>query len=107
MLCDVLGLENKPKLRPASITGYECKLWGQYPALLDAPEKVVHGAVWHVETKEHAKRLAEYETDNYEAEPCRIDYTDGNEPWRTMVMFSNSSATLEIQVTAPLIWRFG
>ncbi|KIA75901.1 hypothetical protein HK57_00306 [Aspergillus ustus] len=80
MLRDVLGLETKPQLRPATLIGYECKLWGQYPAILDALEKVVHGAVWHVETKEHAERLAEYETDNYQAQPCRIDYTDGNEP---------------------------
>ena len=79
MLRDVLGLETEPQLRPASITGYECKLWGQYPALLDAPEKIVHGAVYH-ETEEHGERLASYETDNYRAEPCCINYIDGNEP---------------------------
>lgn len=80
MLRDVLGLKTEPQLRPASITDYECKLWGQYPALLDAPGKVVHGAVYHVETEEHAERLAGYETDNLRADRCRIDYTDGNEP---------------------------
>lgn len=80
MLRDVLGLETEPQLRPATVTGYECKLWGQYPALLDAPEKVVHGAVYHVKTEEHGERLASYETDNYQADPCRINYTDGDEP---------------------------
>lgn len=80
MLRDILGLETEPQLRPATIIGYECKLWGQYPALLDAPEKVVHGAVYHVETEEHGERLASYETENYQAEPCRIIYVDGNEP---------------------------
>ncbi|GAB1206395.1 hypothetical protein APSETT445_005080 [Aspergillus pseudonomiae] len=80
MLRDVLGLETEPQLRPATMISYECKLWGQYPALLDAPGKVVHGAVYHVETEEHAERLASYETDNYRADPCRIDYTNGNEP---------------------------
>lgn len=80
MLRDVLGLETEPQLRPATITGYECKLWGQYPALLDAPEKVVHGAVYHVGTEEHGERLASYETNNYRADPCRISYTDGCEP---------------------------
>lgn len=80
MLRDVLGLETEPQLRSATITGYECKLWGQYPALLDAPEKVVRGAVYHVETDEHGERLASYETDNYRADPCRINYTDGNKP---------------------------
>lgn len=80
MLQDVLGLETKPRLRPATILGYECKLWGQYPALLDAPEKVVHGAVYHVETEEHGERLASYETDNYQADPCHIEYIDGDQP---------------------------
>jgi gamma-glutamylcyclotransferase (GGCT)/AIG2-like uncharacterized protein YtfP len=80
MLRDVLELETVPQLRPATITGYECKLWGQYPALLDAPEKVVYGFVYHVETEEHGERLASYETDNYRADPCRINYIDGNEP---------------------------
>ncbi|KKK15930.1 hypothetical protein AOCH_000647 [Aspergillus ochraceoroseus] len=80
MLRDVLGLETEPQLRPATIIGFECKLWGQYPALLDAPGKVVHGTVYHVETKEHGERLASYETDNYRADPCRINYPDGNEP---------------------------
>jgi hypothetical protein len=79
MLRDVLGLEIVPQLRPASIIGYECKLWGQYPALLDAPEKVVHGVVYHVETEEHGERLASYETDNNRADPCRINYIDGND----------------------------
>ncbi|KAE8154631.1 hypothetical protein BDV25DRAFT_126476 [Aspergillus avenaceus] len=80
MLRDVLGLETEPQLRPATITGYKCMLWGQYAALLDAPQEMVHGAVYHVETKEHGERLASYETDNYRADPCRISYTDGNEP---------------------------
>lgn len=80
MLRDVLGLETEPQLRPASITGYECKLWGQYPAILNAPEKVVQGAVYYVETEEHGERLASYETDNYRANPCRINYIEGNEP---------------------------
>ncbi|RJE24001.1 AIG2-like family [Aspergillus sclerotialis] len=80
MLRDVLGLGTEPQLRPATIIGYECKLWGQYPALLDAPEKIVHGAVYNVETEEHRERLASYETDNYRVHPCRIKYTDGNEP---------------------------
>ena len=30
--------------------------------------------------KSMGRGLASYETDNYRADPCRIDYTDGNEP---------------------------
>ncbi|CAI7635483.1 unnamed protein product [Penicillium pancosmium] len=37
ILREVLSLETEPQLRPASIIGYRCKLWGRHPALLDAP----------------------------------------------------------------------
>lgn len=80
LLRDVLGLDSAPELRPAYITGYTCKLWGQYPALVDAIDSEVEGAVYHVQTVEHGARLAEYETNNYRADPCRIRYTDGKEP---------------------------
>ncbi|OQE32112.1 hypothetical protein PENSTE_c001G08427 [Penicillium steckii] len=80
MLQNILGLETEPEFRPATITGYEIKRWGPYPALLNAPEKVVHGYVYHVESGEDGERLATYETENYETKPCRIDYVDGNEP---------------------------
>ncbi|KAL3477185.1 hypothetical protein BJX99DRAFT_127592 [Aspergillus californicus] len=80
MLRDVLELDSKPELRTASMIGYKCKMWGQYPALVDAPNEVVHGYVYDVETREHAERLAAYETSNYRVDPCCITYTDGKEP---------------------------
>ncbi|CDM38409.1 hypothetical protein DTO013E5_9724 [Penicillium roqueforti] len=80
MVREILELETEPELRPARLSGYECKLWGQYPALLDAPDSVIEGAVYHVKTVEHGERLAAYETQNYQASPCRIRYTDGKEP---------------------------
>ncbi|RGP71731.1 hypothetical protein FLONG3_7035 [Fusarium longipes] len=81
MLADVLGLEHQPELRPAKIEGYSCKLWGQYPAMQDGSRGVqVSGKVYRVESVAHAKRLAEYETNSYEAKPCLIQYTDGKHP---------------------------
>ncbi|KAB8235576.1 gamma-glutamylcyclotransferase family protein [Aspergillus alliaceus] len=80
LLSEILGLANEPEYRPAFVKGYKCKLWGQYPALLEEPESVVEGIVYHVLTKEHGNELAAYETGNYRAEPCRIVYTDGYEP---------------------------
>ncbi|KAF5588858.1 poly(A) polymerase pla1 [Fusarium pseudocircinatum] len=81
MLADVLRLEEKPKLRPAKIIGYSKKLWGQYPAMQDGPQGAeVSGFVYNVQSVAHAKRLAEYETNNYLAKPCLIQYTDGKEP---------------------------
>lgn len=88
ILREVLGLDPAEAeqrkadfdLRPAHIIGYECKLWGQYPALLDAPGSVVDGAVFRVRTLQEGERLAAYETGNYHTVPCRIRYTDGKEP---------------------------
>ena len=80
MIRDILELEYEPDLRPARIVGYKSKLWGQYPALLDARDSVIEGAVYYVETVEHGERLAAYETKNYKTHPCRMSYTDGKEP---------------------------
>ncbi|KAB8067584.1 hypothetical protein BDV29DRAFT_200088 [Aspergillus leporis] len=75
-----LNDSSMPELRPAFILGYECKLWGQYPALVDAPNSVVEGAAYNVQTVEEGERLAAYETSNYRTEPCLMKYTDGKEP---------------------------
>jgi gamma-glutamylcyclotransferase (GGCT)/AIG2-like uncharacterized protein YtfP len=81
MLADVLGLECQPELRSAKIEGVSCKLWGQYPAMQDGSQGAqVSGSVYCVQSVTHAKRLAEYETNSYKANPCRIQYTDGKEP---------------------------
>jgi gamma-glutamylcyclotransferase (GGCT)/AIG2-like uncharacterized protein YtfP len=81
ILAEILGLESSPSLRPAYIMGYERKLWGQYPALLDGAQgSVVHGAVCHVPAVDDAVKLAKYETRNYQPESCMIHYTDGIEP---------------------------
>lgn len=96
IIAEILGLDEKPDLRPAYITGYKCKLWGQYPALLDADADVgadggagtgadvgvaaVKGAVYDVNTVEDGEKLAAYETSSYQAESCWIRYVDGEEP---------------------------
>ncbi|CVL07012.1 hypothetical protein FPRO04_12110 [Fusarium proliferatum] len=81
MLADILGLKEKSTMRPAKIRGYARKLWGQYPAMQDGPQDAqVSGSVYHVQSVAHAKRLAQYETNNYRAKPCLIQYTDGKEP---------------------------
>ncbi|PYH40438.1 gamma-glutamylcyclotransferase family protein [Aspergillus saccharolyticus JOP 1030-1] len=80
LLAEILKLDETPRLRPAYILGYCCKMWGQYPALLDAPGSVVQGAAYHVRTSQDAARLAAYETGSYRVEACLIRYTDGEEP---------------------------
>ncbi|KAE8148878.1 hypothetical protein BDV25DRAFT_10397 [Aspergillus avenaceus] len=84
MISEILNLEQEPEFRPAMVSGYRCKMWGQYPALVGAPDAVVKGLVYNVVTREHAERLAEYETNSYRAESCLIMYTDGGEPREEM-----------------------
>lgn len=80
-LSEVLGLSEKPTLRPAKLVGYSLKLWGQYPALVDGPTgATVEGMVYEVRSEKHGERLADYETKAYTAAPCRICFTDGKNP---------------------------
>ncbi|KAH8812204.1 hypothetical protein F5884DRAFT_305108 [Xylogone sp. PMI_703] len=81
MLAQILDLDHEPTLRPAKVVGYSCKLWGQYPAMVDGPQgAIVEGAAYHVGTVSGAEKLAAYETKHYEVKPCLIQYTDGQEP---------------------------
>ncbi|KAA8643670.1 hypothetical protein EYZ11_003386 [Aspergillus tanneri] len=81
MVSEILNLDTEPILRPATIVGYKCKMWGQYPALLPTiTDTVVEGSVYLVRGREDGRKLADYETSNYHPVPCRILYTDGREP---------------------------
>jgi gamma-glutamylcyclotransferase (GGCT)/AIG2-like uncharacterized protein YtfP len=81
LLSEILALPEKPRLRPAKLTGYSLKLWGQYPALVDgATGEVVEGMAYDVESEQHAEKLAAYETRAYRSAPCRIRFMDGGEP---------------------------
>lgn len=76
-LAEVLKLDELPMLRPARITGYSLRLWGQYPALIEGERgQEVRGMAWKVEEKKHAERLGEYETRAYRPAPCVIYFTD-------------------------------
>ena len=77
-LARVLGLEEPPVTRPATIVGYSCKMWGPYPALIDGPPgAIVKGVAFEVQSQQAAARLAEYETDAYEEHACIIQFEGG------------------------------
>ena len=80
MLVEILGLDNSPELRPAFIEGFDCKLWGQYPALTPCSDAsgrgVIKVAAYRVDSSEDAEKLAEYETHHYMPCPCEIKYID-------------------------------
>nr|POF15357.1 hypothetical protein CFP56_42246 [Quercus suber] len=78
ILREILQQHDRPLLRPAWIMGYRLRLWGQYPALIDASQEVVKGLVFEVPDEASAAKLAAYETDNYWPAPCRINFSEDN-----------------------------
>ncbi|KAM5433798.1 hypothetical protein MferCBS31731_006938 [Microsporum ferrugineum] len=100
LLVELLGLDKRPDLRPAYIKGYKFKLWGPYPALLDDKHDdtaVIEGAVFNVETVEHARELARYETKNYTTGSTTAYYSDGRQPatdQATIYVFAGNRADL-------------
>lgn len=78
-LTKILNLVEPPILQPATITGYHCKLWGPYPALLDEPcGAKVKGVAFEVQSAEQVKRLHAYEIKRYMEASCRIRLEDGS-----------------------------
>lgn len=79
-LAKVLKLDNLPHLVPAKISGYHCKLWGQYPALVGGePDEPVHGMAYEVQSLEENELLQAYETDRYLKVRCFVEFEDGTE----------------------------
>lgn len=81
MLRDVLGIDEVPQMRPATVIGCSRRAWGQYPALVDGVmDEVVSGRAWELKDVNHAKRLMEYETNSYSIKAARIFYSDSLSP---------------------------
>lgn len=72
-LSRILGLQNEPVLKAATICRGKLKMWGQYRALIDGDDRDrVDGWMYVVENKEHEDTLRAYETCNYEVVRCDI-----------------------------------
>ncbi|GAB7353676.1 hypothetical protein MBLNU459_g4082t1 [Dothideomycetes sp. NU459] len=81
MLRDVLGIDELPQIRPATVYGYSCRAWGQYPVLVDSiTNQVVSGRAWKMSDVKHARRLKEYETNSYSIRGAQIVYSDSLSP---------------------------
>lgn len=79
-LAKVLKLDKLPLLVPAKISGYHCKLWGKYPALVgDEPGEPVYGMAYEVQSPEEDELLQAYETDRYLKIGCIVEFEDGTE----------------------------
>lgn len=79
-LAKVLKLDSLPRLVPAKISGYHCKLWGEYPALVGGePDEPVHGMAYEVQSPGESELLQAYETDRYLRIGCIVEFEDGSE----------------------------
>ena len=77
-LQSVLSLAERPTLRPANLPGYHLKMWGQYPALIDArPMLTVPGMVFEADEHDRSEdilaKLQAYEGDNYKYRTCLVE----------------------------------
>ena len=74
-----LGDTERPVTRPASITGYFCKMSSAYPSIVDgpSPESIIHGVVLEVTSLLVVKRIAEYQSLSYVKHDCIIQFEDG------------------------------
>jgi gamma-glutamylcyclotransferase (GGCT)/AIG2-like uncharacterized protein YtfP len=83
-LRNVLYLEEPPILQPATITGWEIKMWDKYPALVF--NHITHGMAYEVRKEEHVKYLTDYETEVYRVKGCMIKLAGGRElPGKTFI----------------------
>lgn len=81
VLAHILDLQHPPVLRPAEVIDYALTNWGQYNALVDdKPGQQVTGYAYMLQSVDDELKLARYETKAYEAAPCRIRFTDSQDP---------------------------
>ncbi|KAF2761508.1 hypothetical protein EJ05DRAFT_496421 [Pseudovirgaria hyperparasitica] len=73
----VLSLADLPTTRSATISGFQIKMWGIYPALVPSTSGAVTGVVWKVDSEKHFERLAAYETSAYDWLECEAMLGDG------------------------------
>lgn len=75
----VVKAREPPVLRPATISGYHIKMWGQYPALLnEKPFLEVHGMAFDIgefeDVDQIRQRLQDYEGPNYRQLACYVQF---------------------------------
>ena len=73
----ILNLPELPTTTPATISGFQIKMWGIYPTLISSTSGEVVGCVWEVSSEEHFERLAAYETAAYTWVECAAVLEDG------------------------------
>jgi gamma-glutamylcyclotransferase (GGCT)/AIG2-like uncharacterized protein YtfP len=78
-LAKILKLDSLPRLVLAKVSGYHCKLWGEYPALVGGePDELVHGMAYEVQSPGESELLQAYETDHSLKIGCIVEFEDGS-----------------------------
>jgi hypothetical protein len=73
ILQEILQLPEPPMLNPPRVPSRKIMLWGQHPALVDAPfGSFVDDMGYVVETEDQTNKLEDYETTAYRLEGIRI-----------------------------------
>ncbi|OQE04897.1 hypothetical protein PENVUL_c029G07589 [Penicillium vulpinum] len=96
-LARVLQLSEPPHMRPARVIGYQIKLWGQYPALVDDAFHPVDGLACKILSRESWDRLVAYGSDKYKLGPIYIDFLDTGEEEVEGVAFEWNANPKELQ----------
>ncbi|KAJ5661479.1 uncharacterized protein N7477_009095 [Penicillium maclennaniae] len=78
VLARVLQKHHRPEIYPASLKGWQRKMWGEYPALDHSPGYTTKGTAYEVRSSRERDRLIGYETDAYKVQPCLIDVGHGH-----------------------------
>lgn len=72
----VLRVPQTPILHPASLRGWDVKMWGPYRALVPgSDDSIVRGAIYEC-SETDVPRLAAYETSKYRMEEVTVLYDD-------------------------------
>ncbi len=80
VLQSILSLSEPPQLRNATVRGFRLKMWGIYPALVRASDRIsgeLKGKAYWLETWEQLEKLEAYETKAYQWCLCDIILEDG------------------------------
>jgi gamma-glutamylcyclotransferase (GGCT)/AIG2-like uncharacterized protein YtfP len=76
VLARILQQHHRPEIYPASIKGWQCKMSGEYPALVLGSD-YVRGMAYEVRSPRERDRLTLYETDAYKLQNCLIEFEHG------------------------------
>lgn len=74
-----------PILRPAKLIGYDIKLWGPFPALVNKRRNRINGLAFEIMSKTQLDRLVFYETDKYTLRPCTIHLLNAQKTVETKI----------------------